>query len=141
MFKNPKFIKISELYNKIVNDFGLDEVYITNFYHPRNIKRFLSIPVEIRVETYNSEDDDEIIFNWAEETDTYKIATFLGEYNDTDENILDSIINALEKAYNEYTLINNEVDILLKNIEKSECTSKIIIDILNKKFKDETSKE
>ena len=38
MFKNPKFIKIDELYNKIIKDFKVDKVYITDIFHPRNDK-------------------------------------------------------------------------------------------------------
>ena len=29
MFKNPKLLKIAKLYNKIINDFKVDKVYIT----------------------------------------------------------------------------------------------------------------
>ena len=41
MFKNPKFIKIDEFYNKIIKDFKVDKVYITDIFHPRNDKELL----------------------------------------------------------------------------------------------------
>lgn len=34
MFKKPKFIKIDELYNKIIKDFKVDKVYIIDIFHP-----------------------------------------------------------------------------------------------------------
>lgn len=137
MFKNSKFIKISELYNKIINDFNLDDVYITDFYHPRCVEHVLSIPVKIEVETYES-NDDEIIFTWVETDHSYGTSTFLAEYNNVDEAILDSIIDSLNNAYNNYKLINNEVSNLLKNVGKKEYTSKIVMNVLNKRFRDET---
>ncbi len=137
MFKNPKFIKISELYNKIINDFNLDDVYITDFYHPRCVERVLSIPVKIEVETYES-NDDEIIFTWVESDHFYGTTTFLAEYNNVDDAILDSIIDSLNNAYNKYKLINTEVSNLLKNVGKKKYTSKIVMNVLNKRFKDET---
>ena len=57
MFKNFKLLKIAKLYNKIINDFEVDKVYITNIFHPRNDKELLTVPVLIEVETYNTNDD------------------------------------------------------------------------------------
>ena len=54
MFKNPKLLKIAKLYNKIINDFKVDKVYITDIFHPRNDKELLTKPVLIEVETYNT---------------------------------------------------------------------------------------
>ena len=38
MFKNPKLLKIAKLYNKIINDFKVDKVYmVINELESRNI--------------------------------------------------------------------------------------------------------
>lgn len=68
----------------------------------------------------------------------YGTSTFLAEYNNVDDAILDSIIDSLNNAYNNYKLINNEVSNLLKNVGKKEYTSKIVMNVLNKRFRDET---
>lgn len=107
MFKNPKLLKIAKLYNKIINDFKVDKVYITDIFHPRNDKELLTMPVLIEVETYDT-NDDEILFYWkyyGEERGKY---TYLSEDCSNSEIMLDSIIRALENVYCDYKVLNEE---------------------------------
>lgn len=133
MFKNPKLIKITELYNKIINDFKVDKVYITDIFHPRNDRELLTTPVLIEVETYDT-NDDEILFYWKDDGEDYGKHTHLIEDSSNSEMILDSIIRALESVYCDYKVLNEEVIVLLNKVGKNTLTMRILTYILNKRI-------
>lgn len=107
MFKNPKLLKIAKLYNKIINDFKVDKVYITDIFHPCNDKELLTMSVLIEVETYGT-NDDEILFYWKEYGEDCGKHTYLIEYRRNSEMMLDIIIRALESVYCDYKVLNEE---------------------------------
>lgn len=133
MFKNPKFIKIDELYNKIINDFKVDKVYITDFFHPHNDKELLTVPVLIEVETYNT-NDDKILFYWKEYGEDCGKHTYLIEDCRNSEMMLDSIIRALESVYCDYKVLNEEVITLINKVGKNALTMRILAHILNERI-------
>ena len=133
MFKNPKFIKINELYNKIIKDFKVDKVYITDIFHPRNDKELLTIPVLIEVETYDT-NDDEILFYWKDYGEERGKHTYLIEDCNNSEMMLDSIIRALESVYCDYKVLNEEVITLLNKVGKNSLTTRILTHILNERI-------
>lgn len=133
MFKNPKFIKIDELYNKIIKDFKVDKVYITDIFHPRNDKELLTMPVLIEVETYDT-NDDEILFYWKDYGEERGKYTYLSEDCSNSEMMLDSIIRALESVYCDYKVLNEEVIVLLNKVGKNALTTRILTHILNERI-------
>lgn len=133
MFKNPKFIKIDELYNKIIKDFKVYKVYITDIFHPRNDKELLTMPVLIEVETYDT-NDDEILFYWKEYGDGCDKHTYLIEDCRNSEMMLDSIIRALESVYCDYKVLNEEVITLINKVGKNALTMRILTHILNERI-------
>ena len=133
MFKNPKLLKITELYNKIINDFKVNKVYITDIFHPRNDREFLTIPVLIEVETYGT-NDDEILFYWKEYGEDCGKHTYLIEDCRNSEMMLDSIIRALESVYCDYKVLNEEVITLINKVGKNALTMRILAHILNERI-------
>ena len=133
MFKNPKLLKIAKLYHKIINDFKVDKVYITDIFHPRNDKELLTAPVLIEVETYNT-NDDKILFYWKEYGEDYGKQTHLIEDCRNSEMMLDSIIRALESVYCDYKVLNEEVITLLNKVGKNALTMRILTHILNERI-------
>ena len=133
MFKNPKLLKIAKLYNKIINDFKVDKVYITDIFHPRNDKELLTMPVLIEVETYDT-NDDEIFFYWKEYGEDCSKYTYLIEDCRNSEMMLDSIIRALENVYCDYKVLNEEVITLLNKVGKNALTMRILTHILNERI-------
>ena len=133
MFKNPKLLKIAKLYNKIINDFKVDNVYITDFFHPRNDKELLIVPVLIEVETYNT-NDDKILFYWKEYGEDCGKQTHLIEDCRNSEMMLDSIIRALESVYCDYKVLNEEVITLINKVGKNALTMRILTHILNERI-------
>lgn len=133
MFKNPKLIKITELYNKIINDFKVDKVYITDIFHPRNDRELLTMPVLIEVETYDT-NDDEILFYWKDYGEDCGKHTYLIEDSSNSEMMLDSIIRALESVYCDYKVLNEEVIALLNKVGKNTLTMRILTHILNERI-------
>ncbi len=133
MFKNPKLIKITELYNKIINDFKVDKVYITDIFHPRNDRELLTMPVLIEVETYDT-NDDEILFYWKDYGEDCGKHTYLIEDSNNSEIMLDSIIRALESVYCDYKVLNEEVIALLNKVGKNALTMRILTHILNERI-------
>ena len=133
MFKNPKLLKIAKLYNKIINDFKVEKVYITDIFHPRNDKELLTVPVLIEVETYNT-NDDEILFYWKEYGEECGKHTYLIEDCRNSEIMLDSIIRALENVYCDYKVLNEEVIALLNKVGKNSLTTRILTHILNERI-------
>lgn len=133
MFKNPKLLKIAKLYNKIINDFKVEKVYITDIFHPRNDKELLTVPVLIEVETYNT-NDDKILFYWKEYGEDCGKHTYLIEDCRNSEMMLDSIIRALESVYCDYKVLNEEVIALLNKVSKNALTMRILTHILNERI-------
>lgn len=133
MFKNPKLLKIAKLYHKIINDFKVDKVYITDIFHPRNDKELLTVPVLIEVETYNT-NDDKILFYWKEYGEECGKHTYLIEDCRNSEIMLDSIIRALENVYCDYKVLNEEVITLLNKVSKNALTMRILSHILNERI-------
>ena len=133
MFKNPKLLKIAKLYNKIINDFKVEKVYITDIFHPRNDKELLTVPVLIEVETYNT-NDDKILFYWKEYGEDCGKHTYLIEDCRNSEMMLDSIIRALESVYCDYKVLNEEVIALINKVSKNALTMRILTHILNERI-------
>ena len=133
MFKNPKLLKITKLYNKIINDFKVDKVYITDFFHPRNDKELLTMPVLIEVETYGT-NVDEILFYWKEYGEDCGKHTYLIEDCRNSEIMLDSIIRALENVYCDYKVLNEEVIALINKVGKNALTMRILTHIFNERI-------
>ena len=133
MLKNPKLLKITKLYSKIINDFKVDKVYITDIFHPRNDKELLTMPVLIEVETYDT-NDDEIFFYWKEYGEDCGKHTYLIEDCRNSEMMLDSIIRALESVYCDYKVLNEEVITLLNKVCKNALTMRILTHILNERI-------
>ena len=133
MFKNPKLLKIAKLYHKIINDFKVEKVYITDIFHPRNDKELLTVPVLIEVETYNT-NDDKILFYWKEYGEDCGKHTYLIEDCRNSEMMLDSIIRALESVYCDYKVLNEEVITLLNKVCKNALTMRILTHILNERI-------
>lgn len=134
MFKNPKLIRISKLYNKIKDEFDIEKgVYITNIYHPRTSQKILSTPVRIIVETYKT-NDDIIRFRWKEEDSNYSKDSYIIEEIPNEDIILDSIIRALEVSYHEYKMINKEVIRLLNKVGNTPFIMQILKDIFNREL-------
>lgn len=133
MFKNFKLRKIAKLYNKIIDDFEVDKVYITNIFHPRNDKELLTVPVLIEVETHNT-NDDKILFYWKEYGEDCSKQTYLIEDCRNSEMMLDSIIMALGSVYCDYKVLNEEAIALLNKVGKNALTMRILTYILNERI-------